>query len=221
MLELIKANSRKAVFLIDGDLNLLAGENEVLPPNTVCLPRYCIENFLYDEQTLIDIIDEEIPNRSINEIRQSLDYSGWLIRSLEPLKKLFIAFAVARRLGSGLKTVSSGYSSVCLNGTGEIDLHKVDNTVNSMIHNLNSTYGNENVNKAMAFVIEQINNDVCFVSTYVSAKDYSLPLLIIRLRSICGTKAPNINLKMRFSKKCNPDSLASVAESIKKITGLQ
>lgn len=210
-------NSRKAVFLIDGDLHLLSGETEELPTNIITLPRYCIENFLYDEQALISILDEETNNLTTDKIREKFDYSGWLQRSMNPLRELFIIFAIAKQLKSNLRTVSHGHSIFCADKYGEIDCSKVALFTDDLLSKLIATYGESAVAKAKSNILEKINENICFISTYVSAKDFSLPLLVIRLKSISGSKAPNINLKMRFSKVCNIDPLISVAISIKKI----
>jgi Protein of unknown function (DUF4435) len=204
------ATSRKAVFLVDGDLHLLSGETEELPNNTIVLPRYCIENFLYDEQALISVLDEEAPNLSVEKIREKFDYSGWLQRSSNPLRKLFIVFATAKHLKSSLKTVGHSYSKFCANNFGEIDCAKASTFAELLFAELVSVHGELAVTEARSTVLARINGDLCFISTYVSAKDFSLPLLVIRMKSISGTKTSNINLKMRFSKVCSVESLSSV-----------
>lgn len=210
-------NLRKSIFLVDGDLHLLSGENENLPINIIVLPRYCIENFIYDEQALISILDEEAINLPLDKIREIFDYSGWLQRSINPLRELFIIFATAKKLKSSLKTVAHGYSNFCANKYGDIDCEKVKEFVNSLLSELILAYGEPAVTKAKSTILDRINKNICFVSTYVSAKDFSLPLLVLRLKAISSTKASNINLKMRFSKVCSTEPLAAVAVSIKKI----
>lgn len=211
------AARRPAVFLVDGDLYLLSGETQDLPDNVVVLPRYCVENFLIEESALALIMDDEVPVETIESLRQKLDYSGWLGRAQEPLRELFIVFAIAHKLQSGIKTVCRGHTSICADETGEINKDKVRDICAEITDQLNALFGPERISQARSEVEQAINESQCFVSTYVSAKDFSLPLLITRLRSITKTRAPNLNLKMRFSRACSTDPLREVAQAINRI----
>ncbi|MFA1686641.1 DUF4435 domain-containing protein [Achromobacter dolens] len=208
---------RPAVYLVDGDLYLLAGEIQDLPNNVVVLPRYCVENFLIEENALALIMDDEVPADTIEKLRNQFDYHGWLSRAETPLRELFIVFAIAHKLKSGIQTVCRGYASICADETGEIDQDKVWAICSEITELLTSQFGENNVSQARSEVESAINRSKCFVSTYVSAKDYSLPLLLTRLRSVTKTKAPNVNLKMRFSRICSTDPLREVVDAIKKI----
>jgi hypothetical protein len=211
---LITTKNRKSIFIIDGDLYLLLGEREKLPENVICLPRYCIENFLFDEDALISLIDEENHNLSQARIRELLDYQGWINRSREPLKRLFIAYAVSQKLSTGIKTVSCGYSGICLNSAGEIDSNKVDENIDVIKTEIVCRFGLVQYIDAERTIVENIKNDVCFLETYVSAKDFSLPLLILRIKKISSTKPPTLNLKLRLSMKSNISPLKSVGARI-------
>lgn len=207
-------NSRKSVFIIDGDLYLLMGENKKLPINAICLPRYCIENFLFDEETIISIIDEETHHLTETQIREQLDYNGWLTRSREPLKKLFIAYAISQKLSAGIKTVSCGYSGICLDSDGEIDVIKVESNLVDIKNSVVNKFGLMHYSSIEQEIVSNIKNDLCFLTTYVSAKDFSLPLLILRLKKISATKASNLNLKLRLSKKCDISPLKPVGVAL-------
>ncbi|AHG65393.1 DUF4435 domain-containing protein [Advenella mimigardefordensis] len=208
---------RPSVYLVDGDLYLLAGEIQNLPNNVVVLPRYCVENFLIEENALALIMDDEVPAETIEKLRRQFDYHGWLTRAETPLRELFIVFAIAHKLRSGIQTVCRGYSSICADATGEIDQGKVRAICTEITDQLTAQFGPDNVARAHVEIENSINKSKCFVSTYVSAKDFSLPLLIARMRSVTRSKAPNVNLKMRFSRICNTDPLREVVDAINKI----
>lgn len=211
------ASRRPAVFLADGDLYLLSGEPQDLPNNVVVLPRYCVENFLIEESALALIMDDEAPVETIENLKQKLDYPGWLERAQEPMRELFIIFAIAHKLQSGIKTVCRGHTSICADDTGEINKDKVRDICAEITDQLNTLFSSERINQARSEIEQAINKSHCFVTTYVSAKDFSLPLLITRLRSITKTKAPSLNLKMRFSRACSTDPLHEVAQAISRI----
>lgn len=208
---------RNAVFIIDGDLYLLCGEKESIPANVVTLPRYCIENFLIEENALLDVMDEETHLFSLDRLRTLFDYSGWLGRSRPMLLELFKSFAVSHFLASGIPTVSMGYGSICADGTGEIDPEKVNEIVESLYAQLADRYGAPEVNGAKSFIESKINGDECFVSTYVSAKDFTLPLLILRAKTLTSSRASNINLKIRISKKATSVGFAQIVSRISEV----
>jgi hypothetical protein len=207
-------NARPAAYLVDGDLYMLAGEREQLPSNVVVLPRYCIENFMLDELALVEVMDEEHPSMSHEDLRANFDYPGWLDRSTAGLKELFRFFAVAHHLKSGVQTVARTYSSVCAGGEGEIDLAKCNKIIEEIKEHLIAHYGAAAVEEALAYVDAKIEPEKCFVTTYVSAKDFSLPLVLLRMKSVVPIKASNINLKMRISRKCSVNPFLDVAQKI-------
>ncbi len=212
-----EAPRRPAVYLVDGDLYLLMGELQDLPDNVVVLPRYCIENFMIEENALALVMDDEVPVDTIEKLRNQFDYQGWLNRAEAPLRELFIIFAIAHKLQSGIQTVCRGHTSICADATGEIDQDKVRSICSEITDELITQFGADHISHARDEIEGAINRSKCFVSTYVSAKDFSLPLLIARLRSVTRTKAPNINLKMRFSRICDTDPLREVVDAINKI----
>lgn len=214
------ANGRRAAYIVDGDLYLLSGEREEIPNNVVVLPRYCIENFMLDEQAILDIMDEEHVSMSREAMNNSLQLSEWLAKSSEHLKDLFRYFAAAHHLRAEIPTVSRGYRSVCATDQGDIDSSKCHAIVKEIQDHLISKYGIEELNKAIHYVDNQINPEKCFTSTYVSAKDFSLPLLILKIKTICPIKVPHTNLKLRIAMKCASDPFIEVANSLRRILNI-
>jgi hypothetical protein len=214
------AAERPAVYIVDGDLYLLTGEREEIPDNVIVLTRYCIENFLLDELAFVDIMDDEHCDLGFEELRGQFDFSGWFDRSTDPLSSLFRAFAAAHFLRSGVATVSNGYGSICKGETGEIDTVKSKFLEKSVLDDLEQGYGSLEVARALAFIDSKVDPQKCFVRTYVSAKDFTLPLMILRMKSVAPTKIPHISLKMRISKKCDVDSLSEVVGQMSRVVNM-
>lgn len=210
---------RKSVFVVDGDLYLLCGEFEELPANVVRLPRYCVENFLFDQSALHDLLDDEDANREMEQLKRAFDHDGWVRRSTPYLRELFIVFAVAHKLRSGIKTVKCGGSAICASELADVDEGKVAAIVENILTDLVTHFGQEVVDTIRSEVEGRIDASHCFVSTYVSGKDFLLPLMIVRLRALTKTKAPNLNLKIRFAKKCDTTALSDVVKAIGRIVG--
>ena len=163
------------------------------------------------------MLDEEDAGRDFNELQREFDYDGWIERSTSHFRDLFVAFATAHRLGSGLKTVKHGSSAVCANGVGDIDEAKAQALKTSIYDELTQTYGEPTVLLTRSEVECQIDASCCFISTYVSGKDFFLPLMVQRLRAVTKTKAPNLNLKLRFARKCDVAPLREIVDAIGRI----
>lgn len=194
-------------------------EREELPGNIVVLPRYCIENFLVDEEALLKIMDEEDYKRDASDLRKELDFDAWVGRTRESLREMFKLFAVAHKTGSGIPTVGRTYKSVYAGANGDVDLTKVNNVCKEIKKDLEDRFGVGKIAEEMDAIERLIDKDSCFLWKYVSAKDYSLPLLLIRMKSIVSTKSPNINLKVRLSACCSVDPFRIVIESMSRILG--
>lgn len=212
-----KKSTRNSVHIVDGDLNLLCGESQALPKNLIVLPRYCIENFLFDKESLLQILDEEDTKHDIGVLELALDFENWIESLGSLLRPLFCIFAVAHFLNSGIKTIKNGSKSVCKDELGNIDSDKVKALVERIHLELSATHGVCVVEYYVKRMEANISSELCFASTYVSAKDFVLPLLFLRIRSISSSKAKHINLKIRLASKCRVDIMAPISDRIKNI----
>lgn len=215
--ELAAEPERRSVYIVDGDLYLLCGEFDELPHNVISLPRYCIENFLIDENTLTSIMDEEHCQLSIEELKRQLDYPGWIERNRPAISEMFKLFALSHKLKSGIPTVSRGYKSICANLHGDVDPRKINTIREEILETLSRNFDSGTINSTALEIDSKNNNNECFLMNYVSAKDYTLPLLIIRMRGITNSKASNINIKIRLSKSCDTSPMREVAIKISEI----
>ncbi|MBF8650703.1 DUF4435 domain-containing protein [Pseudomonas putida] len=208
---------RRAAYIVDGDLFLLAGEREQIPENVIVLPRYCIENYMLDEDAILDFMDNEHILESRENLEARLNLQSWIQRSADGLRELFRYFAAAHRLRSDTPTVARGYKAIYLGADGEIDIGKCKKIANEIRAYLIETKGSAALDKALNYVDKNIDPDKCFTSTYVSAKDFTLPLLIIKIKSICPTKIPYINLKLRIAKNCKNPQFLEIVDPLRKI----
>lgn len=211
------ARSRDSIYIVDGDLYLLCGEREELPPNVISLPRYCIENFLIEEEAIVSIMNEEAHDLDANRLKDLFNYDSWLDSSKPLLQELFIVFATAHKLQSGIATVSRSYKAICLNERGDVDDEKIKSICEEITNDLEQQFGDDAVHTTKDAISEAINNDDCFLKKYVSAKDFSLPLLTLRMKHITKSKAPNLNIKIRFSQKCDTTPIRPIVQKISQI----
>lgn len=209
--------SRSSVHIVDGDLNLLCGETENLPENLIVLSRYCIENFLFDKVSLLQILDEEEAQQDLEDLEVALDFEKWIESTGELLRPLFCMFAVAHFLDSGIKTIGNGSKSICKDERGNIDAAKVKILCEDIHRKLSEMFGLCVVESHLKAMEGNISSELCFASTYVSAKDFVLPLLFLRIRSISNSKTKYINLKIRLANRCSVDTMIPVTNRIKEI----
>lgn len=210
---------RKAVFLIDGDLYLLCGEQIQLPPNIISLDRYCIENFLLDEDSLLDIMDDEDPTKGIEELRNIFKFNEWRGNSAALFRKLFIIYGVAHSLKSGEPTTSRKMNEIVQNNLGDIDVGKIDALCLLIKNNLSLKFGIDVVEDEIRRITLALDEKECFVCKYVSAKSYILPILFLRMRSLTKLSSNNLTIKMRLAKRCTLEPLKKTKEEIFSLAG--
>ncbi|EMN4467927.1 DUF4435 domain-containing protein [Aeromonas hydrophila] len=209
---LIKENSRSSAYIVDGDLYLLCGEPNELPPNVICLKKYCIENYLFDIEAITQVFFEENADSSYQEIYHAMSFDEWIKNNQHALKKLFIWFAVSHKLMSGIKTTSRGHSSICEHGN--VSPVKVDLICADIESKLTADFDKETVKKTYNSISDSVDGNICFVSHYVSAKDFLLPLFLIKAKSATGSKSSNLNIKIRLANICNTEEISKLVHSI-------
>ncbi|WP_433861242.1 DUF4435 domain-containing protein [Pseudomonas thivervalensis] len=214
-------NPRSSVYIVDGDLYLLAGETVQLPPNVIVLPRYCIENFLIDEQAFLQVMNEESAGLNIEKIQKTFDFEGWVGRSKPILRELFEMFAISHKLQSGIPTISRGYKSICKDETGEVDAGKAASIMSEIESALIQEHGVEAVESARIYIRQNINCDSCFLKTYVSGKDFLFPLLFVRMRFITSSRTANLFIKIRMSRWCALEPLSDFGRQVMQVLGLR
>lgn len=196
-----------SLFIVDGDLYLLGGESEDIPDNVVVLERYCIENYLTDEKAISEIIAEEIT--SFSE-KNDGDFIGFelLMKSLRAnLEELFVLFTICHSLETGIKNVSYGYNCIVKNGDGDIDNEKIAILKEKIYSQLSDKLSLPYLDYKIKEINERIDRSICFAMKYVSAKDFTLPILFIKIRNSIPNKINNTSLKMRISRKLDTNSM--------------
>lgn len=98
-------SQRRALFIIDGDLEWVRG---LPPPRIFGLHRhdaYCIENLLLCEKALVQILSEEAILTE-DDAKRALDLGRWIDSIKRPLLELFSAFATVHEFAPEIPTVS-------------------------------------------------------------------------------------------------------------------
>ncbi|MBU2994817.1 DUF4435 domain-containing protein [Cellulophaga baltica] len=220
-------SKRKKYFIVDGDLDLILGINRKNEKNLIILDSYCIENYLLEEEGIINLIYFSNGEKSKEQHKSKLNFDKWLGYNSQSLVDLFLNFAILRKYGGGPKLKNANQfltkngKETILDKTKVADYSKEikDEIITLLEANgysnieANELYDNDyrNLNKKWRF-----NNDTLLKT--VSGKNYLLPLLQFRINHcIDGNKSlfPRNSLKLYLADNSNLNRLEFLKQRIK------
>lgn len=104
----IYSEQKPAIFLIDADLYWVRGDNQNKTIRLYQHDRYCIENYLFSENAIIEIIFETVANKTKDEIKHDLLWYKVEENIKDTLIDLFIQFAIIHKFEKSVTTVKTG-----------------------------------------------------------------------------------------------------------------
>jgi hypothetical protein len=203
--------NRHRVYLADGDLDLIFSEPRSDLRYLFFLKRYCIENFLFEEESIIEIIhDNTVLDRT--KIQDKLGMTKWFETISKPLIDLFIHYAISHKYGLGLRTTSISVFTLCkkVSKIDVLDIDAVDNKIREFKIEIINSIGEENYLKEIYDLNLKWPVSVDNLLTIVSAKDYLLPLLRARCKKIKGKETFSLgheSIRLGLAKKNKFESL--------------
>jgi hypothetical protein len=111
-------------------------------------------------------------------------------------------YAVSFKHCPEIPTVSYGLKNLISSDVGVVDEEKVKNKIEELRTILLHRIGEDELAKELE-ALSCIKEEKNALIKYVSAKDYLMPLLYLRIRRNVKTTAQNINLKYRASLHCD------------------
>jgi hypothetical protein len=204
--------NRPQLHIVDGDIELLGGERRC-DSGLYTLPYYCIENIFLCEQSLLDILVEEDPEKERDELSSAFNFTEWNHLNIEPLIKLFVTYYLVKKYVPTIPSIHYQVSRLATDNSGVVDTIKVNNRISELETEIIKIIGQDalNVEKESIYGIIDGNYDI---KRYISGKDYLLPLIVTRMKSIVNTKVSNITLKHRISQRCNLEDLSDIESFI-------
>jgi len=210
-----KENLRRAsLFIIDGDLLILRDDDIANKEGLYKLPCYCVENLLIDKNSLINLLDEEETERNLEIIEREFDFDGWKSRNVELLNDLFIEYAILFKVDPTNETVGYKVTNLVSNGIGELDATKVQKRILEVRNKSLQSISIEEYELIKHTYSRKYNAIKKCEFQIVSGKDYVMPLMMARIRSMVNTKCSNISIKQRFARTC---SLTMIEDAINHI----
>jgi len=205
---------RLRLYIVDADLDLLNGSNPKELKRLFVLNRYCIENYLVDEQAIVSVINEEDLEKQAPEIKSEFDFGYWVRSNEHELFELFVLYALAKKVCPEFPTVSYSVSKLVSSNHGIVDFAKVEERKNevkkSLLEIVDSNLLRDQCRDALNMTCQHFGDKL----RYISGKDYLLPLILMRMRWITKLRADNEVIKLRLSMRCDVSDLSMACNHI-------
>lgn len=219
---------RAALFLIDGDLHWVAGLSLPSSPHLYIHPCYCVENYLFCEKAMIQIVVENTGTLKEDEAARRLKWGEVRTTLDQHLVPLFIDFAVAFALCPDLRTVSRGIGCVLRDSRRgeppELDTDKVDAVRQEVISEVIRQRGQEtyaSTRETIAGHVQVLANPL----DSISGKDFLVPIQMFEAGRIGGQKVQRKSFVFRLARHCSLDRLDGlrlrIIEALKPNNGVQ
>lgn len=193
---------RRALFLIDGDLEWVRGVPFAGPRNLHRHPAYCVENLILCETAVTLLVSQDVVVLE-DEAKLRINFNTWLSEISEPLISLFAAYATANEFCPEYKTVSCGVGTLCVTrrkNSPKLARQKVITATRNAL-------------QAAADVVGQERTDLFYQETLtrirklprpfdaISGKDFLLPLLHFHIQDI-GCRPTKRAFRQRLATSC-------------------
>ncbi|MEP4194343.1 MAG: DUF4435 domain-containing protein [Aliishimia sp.] len=185
-------DGRKKLYIIDADLDLLKGLPKPNLRHLYRLRAYCVENYLLDNERLIELATSFDPEVSEDNANIRLDLDGWLARNEQGLHSLFVCYAVTHTLLDSEQTVGYSVFRILQDDSLRNDLcpKKTGRRVYQLYKKAVEQHSIEAVRHLRQLVLE--NSNTIETMRAVSAKDYILPQVYGLMKTYFGV---NVSVK--------------------------
>ncbi|MEN5118754.1 DUF4435 domain-containing protein [Luteimonas sp. TWI662] len=199
---------RRRVFVVDGDFSIWSCYSYVRLKRLFVLPRYCVENFLFDHNAIVSVLFDEISGKDEEQLRLLLDFDSWAAAIAPLLEKLFISYSVSHRFAPELPTTGRSVKDFVRDGSALLDEVKVDRVVSEIRDRVDIVHGVGFFDRAFGEISASLSKPK--FSDGVSGKDYLLPLLLLRSRTLSKINSTSASIGFRLAQRCPVDDLESI-----------
>lgn len=194
---------RKKVFIIDGDIGIVNGENLEVE-NLFVLDRYCIENFLIDPDSVCSFIYLNCGTKSKEDIKNEIIFEEWLGQYSEGLMTLFIHFAIINSMGGKFTLFNANKYHLKNNGNFIFDINLINQDIEALRSQIIDEIGAGAYELKLNELLEKWSISTDNLLKIVSGKDYLIPILLIKTqefkksKSLPSLEEVKINLVQHF-----------------------
>lgn len=208
-------NGRKKIFVIDGDVTIIHGNNIPQMQNLFVLDAYCIENVVFDKESVLNFIYLNCATRAKDEIEQELDFERWLTTYSKKLIDLFIHFGIMDFYG-GKFTLFNAHKYHKKDDYAEELVEKDIELLKNEILKLTSK---ENYDAKYQELVKKWTYSCENLLKIVSGKDYLIPILLLKAKLYKRSKAtPTIEeSKFFLVQYCGLERLSKLKATIESL----
>ncbi|WP_279143986.1 DUF4435 domain-containing protein [Photobacterium phosphoreum] len=209
-----------ALFIIDGDLDLLHGERVLGLARLFQHKMYCVENYLFCKNASAELLRDASGRLMPEDALEELDWDNYLDSLTEPLLRLFKTYAVAWKLmqEDGIKTVSRSYYDICRKVSRARGQSVCDDRVQAVIDEIQTIviakHGQEaydQVHQSIEIAVANLDNPL----HVISGKDYLLKSLRDYLQFKGAAYKYDDGFKFRLARYCDTEPLSDLSDAIK------
>lgn len=204
-------------FIADGDFDRILGISPPTNERLHVLDEYCIENFLFEEDAICLVIQEEKPSKSLEQWKTTFSVATWVEKTVDILTPLFACFVLLQKYDRGKPNIGVGIAKFLSNGKcPSVDTRKIDEYVGGVQEELQGRYGvdfrekKEKIEDEMGHTWQDRKRHIC-------GKKYLFPLLIFEIKRHCKRNLNVESLRFRLVKHCRLDSLSSLRQQIEHV----
>lgn len=192
-------NGRKKIFIVDGDVLIIHGENIPAMNNLFVLDAYCIENFLFDKDTVIHFIYLNCATKSKDKIELELEYENWLKEYSDRFVELFIHFALSNFFGCYFTLFNAQKYHVRNQDKYVFSPELVNQDILNLKTEILKIASEEEFNKKYLELKSQWTCCSTTLATIVSGKDYLIPILLLKTTEFKKSRALPTLEEIKFS----------------------
>jgi len=213
------SDASPALFVIDGDLNLLHGDKERGLERLYQHEMYCMENYLFSEAASVELLRDSSGCLMPQEALEVLEWSSFLQCITDPLLNLFKVYAVAWKLmeEDGIKTVSRNYYDFCRKVSkargSVVCTAKVQVVIDEIKEVVVAVHGEDKFQEVFDLVDRQVNGLENPLYA-VSGKDYLLKALRDYLHFKGASYKYDDGFKFRLARHCDTTPLSGLGDAI-------
>ena len=200
---------RDRIYIIDGDLHLITEKNDFNLKRLFILDKYCIENYLINENSIIEFLYEEDETKNRESLLIEFNINDWIIKN-QLLIDLFIVYALSKKYIPAEQTVSYKINKLISSNSGYIDETKVQTRIKNIKNMIIKDIGESTFNEEFKQI--KLRYQYYNLLDIVSGKDYLLPLIIFKMKQITSFKHENCKLKFRLAKHSDVKYFEKIGE---------
>lgn len=195
--------ARPAVYIVDGDYDVLFGKPLPALNRLYRLKRYCIENYLLDVNAVVDVLSDESIDLDEQQIRKRLDFPVWISKIGPALSSLTKTLGAAHVKQCGLSTVKINLSGIQGAHWDHVDGIKVLTLENSYQNAIDAQYGAGTFRGIVSNIHVVCHPPGELFRLYASGKSLLMPLFLSRIKRRVGIEVDYQKFRVKLSRRCD------------------